>query len=92
MNEAQSALAISVVALVPALFSAALPPAAELRRRTDNGHDSAALRSATVGAALVVSVVGATTGSREALVGGLVAVGLSAGHTSSSTGLWPLRA
>jgi fucose permease len=73
-DHADAALALSVVALVPALFSAALPPAAELRTRTDTGADSASLSSAIVGAALVVTVVGAVTGSRPALVAGLAAV------------------
>lgn len=73
-DHADAALALSVVALVPALFSAALPNAAELRARTDTGHDSAALSSAVVSAALVVTIVGAVTGSRPALIAGLAAV------------------
>lgn len=74
LTAAEAAVAVGLVAVVPALYSAALPNVAELRRRTDDGHDTAALHTGIVAGALVVAVAAAATGSRTVLAAGLVAV------------------
>jgi hypothetical protein len=72
MDRADYALALSVVAIVPAVFSVALPSVAEVRRNDSNDvHDTAALKQATaVGVLLVAAATWATGSWRTAVLGG----------------------
>lgn len=69
------ALALATVALVPAIYSAALPNLADVRGQADDrGHMSAACNYATVVAGAVVLGVAGVTKSPQAAAAGLVAV------------------
>jgi hypothetical protein len=76
MDKTDAALALSVAALVPAIYSGALPNLSTLRATPDHGGaQQGALRSATATAAAVVLVAGVVLRSRPALVvGGAVVV------------------
>lgn len=74
-DRADLALAMSTVALVPSIYSAALPNLADTRAQADDrGHLAAAQQYATVVAGAVVLGVAGVTRSPLVALAGLVAV------------------
>ncbi len=70
-----TALALSTVALVPAIYGASLPPLAAVRGHDDDkGHVKAAEHYAATTAAVVVLGIGIATRSAEVIVVGGIAV------------------
>ena len=71
---ASLALALSTVALVPAVFGSSLPPLAEVHRSTDDTALATAQRSAVLTAGAVVIGVALAASSPTVAVAGLAAV------------------
>lgn len=74
-STARTALVLSTVALVPAIYSAVLPKMSDVRAQADDrGHLAAGERYAALTAGAVVLGVAAVTRSPEAAFVGVVAV------------------
>lgn len=81
-SKAAAALAVSVVAVVPSIYAAALPPLSETRGQADDrGHLVAAERYAAIlSAAVVLGIAGVTRSPEAAAVGLVAVVGFSAAY------------
>lgn len=92
-DDAGTALALSVAAMLPSFYSGALPPLWKLRSTEPagwQGEDATdALRTATVKAAAFVALAVALTGSRAVLVVGATVVLVE--HTSYAHALADTR-
>lgn len=86
-DHATAALALATVALVPAVYSCALPPLSETRGQADDrGHLSAAERyAALVAGAVVLGVAGVTRSPAAAAAGLIAVVGFSAAYRAATT-------
>ncbi|MFK0150404.1 hypothetical protein ACIQUZ_35535 [Streptomyces griseus] len=73
MDQANAALTLSVIGLVPTIYGAALPPLA-IVRAGEGGHLVDAERMATLTAAAVVCVAASVTKSPEVLAVGTIMV------------------
>lgn len=82
MDNNNAALAVATVALVPAIFGAALPPMSEVRGVADDrGHLAAAEQYAVLcSAAVVLGLAGVTRSGTVALVGTAAVVGFAAAY------------
>lgn len=80
-----AALAMATVAVVPAIYGAALPPMSEARGQADDrGHLAAAERyAAALSAAVVLGVAGVTRSPAAAVVGLVAVVGFSAAYRNA---------
>lgn len=84
-DRSTAALAVATVALVPSIYSAALPTMAEVRAQADDrGHIAAAETYAAMVSAAVVLAIAGLTRSPEAAGVGLVAVVAFAGAYTSA--------
>lgn len=81
-DRASAALALSTVALVPAIYAASLPNLTDTRAQADDrGHLEAAERyAAGVAAAVVLGVAGVTRSPEAALAGLVAVVGFAAAY------------
>lgn len=86
MDNNTTALAISVVGLVPAIYSVALPSLADTRGQADDrGHLAAGERyAAMVAGAVVLGIAGATRSPAAALAGLVAVVGFSAAYRNAT--------
>lgn len=90
MSDNDAGLAVATVALVPAIFGAALPSLADVRRDPDDdGTTGAAIRTASLVSAAAVLGVAAITGSSRVLAIGAVAVVAYAGVYGHARGVQP---
>jgi hypothetical protein len=85
-DKASAALAVSVVAVVPGIYGAALPPMSEARGQADDrGHLAAAERyAALLSAAVVLGIAGVTRSPEAAAVGLIAVVGFSAAYRNAT--------
>jgi N-acetylmuramic acid 6-phosphate (MurNAc-6-P) etherase len=75
VDRSEAALVLGAVALVPAIFTASLPPAAAVASMPDtDGAQARALRTATLTAAVVVVAVATVTRTPSVLGLGGVAI------------------